>query len=249
MPAAITNTNARKTARSGDKPNAPSISKKNRTVRRRGRAKKGFESDDDEIQREARTDSETDNNSSLLSDSDSDSASDDDDHPANNFEVVTPSTTQSPPPLHVKDAAGSSDIITIKAPLLNGTSGPFVGATDWAQMVADENATGAGDLPVIDFSDLNGHSITQSVPAPRSHKQKKQAKKAAGKAAAAVARVDDEEQHESPAEPVASSSRPSSRERRPSSHSKGPTPRQAYQQRLESDPSYVPTVGEFWGHD
>jgi hypothetical protein len=29
----------------------------------------------------------------------------------------------------------------------------------------------------------------------------------------------------------------------------GQTARQAYQQRLEADPSYVPTVGEFWGHD
>ncbi|KAE9409825.1 hypothetical protein BT96DRAFT_458612 [Gymnopus androsaceus JB14] len=29
----------------------------------------------------------------------------------------------------------------------------------------------------------------------------------------------------------------------------GQTARQAYQQKLEADPSYVPTVGEFWGHD
>src|SRR5260370_33404398 len=32
-------------------------------------------------------------------------------------------------------------------------------------------------------------------------------------------------------------------------HRRGRTARQAYQERLESDPSYVPTVGEFWGHD
>ncbi|KAI9457003.1 hypothetical protein BJY52DRAFT_1212741 [Lactarius psammicola] len=30
---------------------------------------------------------------------------------------------------------------------------------------------------------------------------------------------------------------------------RGQTARQAYQERLENDPSYVPTVGEFWGHD
>ncbi|KAJ7284172.1 hypothetical protein C8J57DRAFT_755131 [Mycena rebaudengoi] len=38
----------------------------------------------------------------------------------------------------------------------------------------------------------------------------------------------------------------------PSSSSRrvpGQSARQAYQQRLESDPSFVPTVGEFWGHD
>ena len=63
------------------------------------------------------------------------------------------------------------------------------------------------------------------------------------------ARVDDEQEHEPELEPVASSSRPPSRERRPPSRPKGQTPRQAYQHRLESDPSYVPTVGEFWGHD
>lgn len=253
MPTALTPTNINpKTPQSGTKPAVHSSTKKNRSVRRRGRAKKGFESDD-EIEREARTDSETDDNSSLPSDSDSDTASDDDDHPANSFEVVTPSTTQSPPPLHVKDASGPSDVLSIKTPLLNGHSGPFVGATDWAQMVADENAAGAGDLPVIDFSDLNGHSITQRVPpptAPRTQKQKRQAKKAAAKTAAqAPARVDDDEATEQATEPVASSSRPSSRERLPSPLSKGQTPRQAYQHRLESDPSYVPTVGEFWGHD
>ncbi|TCD69212.1 hypothetical protein EIP91_008315 [Steccherinum ochraceum] len=259
MPAAITSANTRKSAKTADKPNVHSSMKKTRTVRRRGRAKKGLESDDDEIEREARTDSETDDNSSVLSESESDTASDDDDHPANSFEVVTPSTTQSPPPLHVKDASTSDEVISVKAPLLNGESGPFVGTTDWAQMVADETAAGGGDLPVIDFSDLNGHTIAQRAPPnpPRTQKQKKQAKKAASAAAKVAtaptppARVDDQEQPEPVAdhEPVASSSRPSSRERRPSSRTKGPTPRQAYQQRLEKDPSYVPTVGEFWGHD
>lgn len=164
MPTALTSTNPSRPTKSSDKPIAQSVTKKPRTVRRRGRAKKSFESDDDEIEREARTDSETDNNSSLISDSDSDSASDDDDHPANSFEVVTPSTTQSPPPLHVKDASSSNHVLSIKAPILNGDTGPFVGATDWAQMVADEASAGAGDLPVIDFSDLNGHSIAQHVP-------------------------------------------------------------------------------------
>ncbi|KAH8094828.1 hypothetical protein BXZ70DRAFT_338574 [Cristinia sonorae] len=251
MPSAIATTTARRSSKVTEKPN--SQQKRTRTIRRRGRAKKGFESDEDEIEREARTDSETDDNSSLLSDSETDSGSDDEGHPTNRFEVVTPSTTQSPPPLHVKDATTSSDGLPIKSPLLDGESGPFSGTTDWAQMVADETSGGGADLPIIDFSELNGHVIAQRAPptAPRTQKQKKQAKKAAAAAktvTSQAARVDDEPKAMTVPEPVASSSRPSSRERQPS-RSKGPTPRQAYQQRLESDPSYVPTVGEFWGHD
>ncbi|KAJ7741054.1 hypothetical protein B0H16DRAFT_1757274 [Mycena metata] len=61
---------------------------------------------------------------------------------------------------------------------------------------------------------------------------------------------DDEEQ-----QPVASSSRhspapPASFVRRPQhQQSASQSARQAYQHRLESDPSFVPVVGEFWGHD
>ncbi|KAI0796975.1 hypothetical protein C8Q75DRAFT_802638 [Abortiporus biennis] len=258
MPAPIT-TNGRKTVKTNGKITTHAPNKKTRIVRRRGRGKNGVGSDD-EIEREARTDSDTDDDqSSLLSDSDTESVSDDD-HPTNGSEVVTPSTTQSPPPLDFTGPSSSSKGAPLTTTLVNGDAGPFVGATDWAQMVADENANGASDLPVIDFAEMDRHAISQPVVAvSRSRKQSKAAKKAAnGHTPPKVAsistvqappppKVDDEEPPVEE-EPVASTSRQVSRERRPPKVA-GTTARQAYQQRLESDPSYVPKVGEFWGHD
>ena len=252
MPATITSPPIEKTLKTKEKAiNGNSRSKKSRILRRRGRAKDGIHSDDD-IEREARSDSDTDDDSSVVSsDSDVESDSDDDNH-ATRSEVVTPSTTQSPPPLHTSSKA---------APLGNGAAGPFVGATDWAQMVADENANGASDLPVIDFADLNGHAISHSVaPEPRSRKPKASKKALQSHNAEPTQphvasesneepRVDNDQPAGAINDTVPSPSRSPSREQRPSFRSKGQTSRQAYQQRLESDPSFVPKVGEFWGHD
>lgn len=215
----------------------------------------GVESDD-EIVREAGTDSDTDDyQSSIASESDSDLESDDD-HPTGRSEIVTPSSAQSPPPPDLSGPVSSSKGTPLKEPLLNGNNGPFVRATDWAQMVAEDKVD--ADLPVIDFADFDGKTFSQpksSVPPPKSRKHQKHGKKPATAAPSIPSPVEPPAKLETveppipeTETPVASTSRHSSKERRPS-RLRGQTPRQAYQHRLESDPSFVPTVGEFWGHD
>ncbi|KAL7282596.1 hypothetical protein ACG7TL_004067 [Trametes sanguinea] len=229
------------------------IPRKRRPVKRRGRAKDEFESDD-EIEREVRTDSETDDDhSSIDSESDSESSSDDL-HADAHSEVVTPSTTQSPPPVEPpslangssKDGAGTQATI-------------FADSTNWAEMVADEAANGASSLPVIDFADMDSARLEPRAPSPppRSRKSHKSGKKAAPRATSAPpppvvpSPTEDASMAVAPAEEAVASS---SREREPSqssvaNRSRNQSARQAYQQRLESDPSFVPKVGEFWGHD
>lgn len=230
---------------------------KKRIVRRRGRSTLDS---DDEIEREAQTDSDTDDDSSYTSGSETESVSDDDEH---HNGIVTPSTTQSPPPLDIPGASTSA-----KPTLMDGGAGPFVGTTDWAQIVADENAHGAGDLPVIDFADMHTHTITEPTSAapdstpPRTRKAQKQNKKAAAaraqpqpptpsETAVPASELDSKrEQAESAAEePFPSSSKAVPKEPREGSHLRGQSARQAYQERLQHDPAFVPRVGEFWGHD
>lgn len=251
MPATVTS-HARAN-KSTTKAAAPVRAKKPRVVRRRGRA--GIESDD-EIEREAQTDSDTDEESSFSSESDSESVSDDEHQPG----IVTPSTTQSPPALDIPGAA-----VSVKPePHVNGTSTPFAGTTDWAQIVADENADGPGDLPVIDFADMHPHSAIPEParparPARKAQKHKKKASVPHGEhppaaapedtATAPAAQETKQDEHEAPAEePVASTSRTASREP-PVHRARTQSARQAYQERLQADPAFVPRVGEFWGHD
>ncbi|KAI0353088.1 hypothetical protein OH77DRAFT_659601 [Trametes cingulata] len=231
------------------------IPRKRRPVKRRGRAKDEFESDD-EIEREVRTDSETDDDhSSIDSESDSESSSDDL-HADAHSEVVTPSTTQSPPPVELdgvarspsKDATGSHAAI-------------FADTTNWAEMVADEAANGASSLPVIDFADMDSTRLEHRAPspAPRARKTQKSGKKSAARATSApprpapepAPRTDTAEEAPTPdEEPPASASRERDASQPAfSGRSRTQSARQAYQQRLESDPSFVPKVGEFWGHD
>ncbi|CDO73789.1 hypothetical protein BN946_scf185015.g118 [Trametes cinnabarina] len=231
------------------------IPKRRRPVKRRGRAKDEFESDDD-IEREVRTDSETDDDhSSIDSESDSESSSDDL-HADAQSEVVTPSTTQSPPPVELaslpngssKDGAGSHAAI-------------FADTTNWAEMVADEAANGASSLPVIDFADMDSARLESqpraSSPAPRSRKNHKSGKKAALRATSAPPRPAVPPTSEGVVAAVVNAEETVAstlREREPSQssaagRSRNQSARQAYQQRLESDPSFVPKVGEFWGHD
>ena len=220
-------------------------SRKTRVVRRRGRAK--YDESDEEIEREVTSDDESDDDrSSLGSVSESESLSDDG-HPNGRSEVVTPSTTQSPPPL---DIDGRTPVPGSKPTSIAGEAGPFVAATDWADMVNNEHANGAEELPVIEFADFDRQRIDQHLitPHPPSKKHRKQAKRAAADRASSAppatppARVPQPEEQAPPSseEPVRESFPPRVR---------GPSARQAYQQRLENDPSFVPKVGEFWGHD
>ncbi|KZT71490.1 hypothetical protein DAEQUDRAFT_809817 [Daedalea quercina L-15889] len=220
--------------------------RKTRVARRRGRAR--HEESDEEIEREVTSDDESDDDhSSLGSGSDSESFSEDG-HLNGRSEVVTPSTTQSPPPL---DIDGRTPPAGSKHTSMAADVGPFVSATDWADMVTAEHANGAEDLPVIDFADLDRQRIDQHLISPHlvPKKLRKQAKRAqANRASSApptsppIREVQPEEEQAPP-----SSGHPAqeSQPRGP----RGPSARQAYQQRLETDPSFVPKVGEFWGHD
>ncbi|OCH95941.1 hypothetical protein OBBRIDRAFT_445996 [Obba rivulosa] len=212
-------------------------SKKTRVVRRRGRARNGVDSDE-EFVREVGSDTDTDDDdaSSLDSESETD-------------------TTQSPPPLDIHERS-DLDGIAVKPVAMTGETGPFVAPSNWAEMVANETANGAEDLPVIDFADLDRHPISQttaSPPPPPTRKPKKQPTHRPTPAPAATPAVpatplDDQEHIAQDESAKASTSAHPPRE--PSfSRPKGQTARQAYQQRLETDPSFVPKVGEFWGHD
>ncbi|KAI0720368.1 hypothetical protein C8T65DRAFT_10273 [Cerioporus squamosus] len=232
------------------------VPRKRRAVKRRGRAKDEFESDE-EIVREVRTDSDTDDDNSSI-DSDSDSESSSDLHADAHSEVVTPSTTQSPPPVELDRLSNGA----AKDPS-NSHAGIFADATNWAEMVAGEAENGAADLPVIDFADMGTSRLEPRAPSParRSRKSHKGGKKSsAARSTSAPPRAPSpapdsvpqpepaEEARGEDDEPVASTSHAPPHAAFPS-HSRGQSARQAYQQRLENDPSYVPKVGEFWGHD
>lgn len=245
MPAALSSTKSAV--------DASSHRRKTRIVKRRGRAVNGAESDD-EIVREITSDDDTDD-SSVDSESETESLSDDH-HLNGRSEVVTPSTTQSPPPPELDGRVSLANGITPK----QVESGPFVATTDWADMVASEHANGTEDLPVIDFADLGRSPLDQHlVSAPRSRKVHKQGKRSdaqrstsappapplASPPAHHVEEPDGDDAHEQLEEATSFERSDEHRQNR----SRGQTARQAYQQRLETDPSFVPKVGEFWGHD
>ena len=251
MPAPLTSIPARTTSKTpGNQPNVNSHSKKTRIVRRRGRAKGPIESDDD-IEREVGTDSDSDNDrSSLDSDSDPESVSQIA-LPNGHSHLSTPSTTQSP---------GERTPVDNEAkPIPGNVETSFFVPGNWSEMVAEETANGPAELPVIDFADLYQHGIDRhSRPTPRPRRKSKTAKKlptaqsATATAPASVPSapssiVEDRDEPENDGHTPSSSRQPphSSFARR----ELGQSARQAYQQRLETDPSYVPTVGEFWGHD
>ncbi|KAK7062067.1 Btz domain-containing protein [Favolaschia claudopus] len=94
----------------------------------------------------------------------------------------------------------------------------------WADLVEGGDDTAA--LPVISFADLDANAVHSVRIAEPQHEST------------------DDEPEQQDTRPVASSSRHPPPPSRPA-HSA----RQAYQQRLDSDPSFVPVVGEFWGHD
>ncbi|KAK2466014.1 hypothetical protein APHAL10511_001655 [Amanita phalloides] len=208
--------------------------RKSRIARRRGRGKGGVESDD-EFVREVGTDSETDDDLSST-----DSVSDSDTEPVSEGAVVgrsrplTPSTSDSPHS-HSKELPARID----------DNAQPFFSQpTAWGDIVMDESANGSDLLPVIDFADFHGDAIpTGPVSRPLSRKSKR--------------RSDGSRDRSPQSEPCEDGKgdidqrRPRSRRSLSSTSKKlsGHSVRQAYQQRLENDPSFVPTVGGFWGHD
>ncbi|KAJ8503362.1 hypothetical protein ONZ45_g10923 [Pleurotus djamor] len=214
--------------------------KKTRIVRRRGRAKGDFDSDE-EIEREIATDSDSGDDLSSL-----DSASDSDTEPASE-DVISNDRS------HALTSSTSDGFEGRQKETLvdvGGPSGPFFGTSgNWSEMVAEENAHGPTDLPVIDFADFSGHVAT-SPTIKRRNKTKRPAPKPESKSPQLQQETDDTpkppaEEHE----PTASAPTQTLDTASPQSkRAPGQTARQAYQKRLE-DPSFVPKVGEFWGHD
>ena len=224
----------------GSKTKPPPPNKRTRVARRRGRARGGIDSDD-EIEREAGTDSESDDDdqSSIDSESDSDTEpASEDVLPNGHARVLTPSLEK-----------GSGDVVRVSsAQPKSEVAAPtafFGGAIgDWSDMVTDENANGPADLPVIDFAELDKQNQARKG-------QKGTKKPPLARRSSTPVLVHSTNALNGPPddlkEPVASTSRqPSTPFPR---RARGQTIRQAYQQRLDKDPSYVPTVGEFWGHD
>ncbi|KAG1735750.1 uncharacterized protein EDB91DRAFT_1144035 [Suillus paluster] len=249
MPAIVSSTASHEDLRSSPQP------RKTRMVKRRGRGRDNFESDEEFI-REVATDSESDDDrSSVASGTDSDTEPPSEDIVSNGHShILTPNTTQN-----------SADIPSLKHQAvkdLDGDSTPFFSAAgNWSEMVAEETVNGPAELPTIEFEEFNSPSITQhDLLGPPARKTGKASKRPLPKRAASAPSYDrgaapqpppvQTEEASEPADdqPQASTSRQPSRSsfaRPPSGHNA----RQAYQQRLEADPSYVPTVGEFWGHD
>ncbi|TFK25958.1 hypothetical protein FA15DRAFT_755426 [Coprinopsis marcescibilis] len=195
--------------------------RKKRVVRRRGRGQNEIGSDD-EIEREAASDSDSDDDDDHSS---LDSATDDSD--TEPVSEDAPSHPHSPPAAKV-GVAGE----------MNGGVATFFASTStWSEMVADETENGPSGLPVIDFAEFNG---APKVPARRNKKSK--ARKHNPPSAS-------EQPAQQPAE--IPEDKPKQETQSPGPHPRkfGQTARQAYQQRLETDPSYVPKVGGFWGHD
>jgi hypothetical protein len=217
---------------------------KTRITKRRGRVN-GFLSDE-EIEREARSDSDTDedDHSSVDSDSDSETEPASEDAPQNGH-ALSPSTA----PSAVNESKDAGD----HAPLL-------AASMNWSEMVSDDVSNAANDLPVIDFADLGAEVIhAKTPPAPVFRRAPKTKRPAANRrsSAPAVPPATSEPPSEVPAAAAAAppsgqiisddEPKPSPPESAP--QRRGQTARQVYQERLEKDPSYVPTVGEFWGHD
>ncbi|KAI6098452.1 hypothetical protein F5141DRAFT_1145442 [Pisolithus sp. B1] len=131
------------------------------------------------------------------------------------------------------------------------------------EMVAEEVANGPSDLPVVDFANLSTLDIDHphrsgTTPSLRTTRS---SKRPPVKRAVSAPNVDrpaptqpssphtEPEVEDFPTDSQPSPSASKQLPRRTSSTRPGQSARQAYQQRLESDPSFVPRVGDFWGHD
>lgn len=205
---------------------------KSRVVKRRARARRAVESDE-EIERETLSDVSDSDDDLTPSDSASDSEAESEPESLvmhnGRHHSDTPSTTQSPPPGEVEALSVKSELGVVSASHPSHSAPAFFKAgDDWSDMVTAEGANDATSLPVIEFSEL----ATGDPP----HLTKQDGEEGAN------GREDD-----------AGSRHGSERAQRGEGAStrggRGRAARLAYQQRLETDPSFVPTVGEFWGHD
>ncbi|KAJ2917459.1 hypothetical protein MD484_g2942, partial [Candolleomyces efflorescens] len=254
MPAAVS---ASTSTPSGDKATAlkarpgKAQARKKRAGRRRGARNDHLESDD-EIEREAASsESEDDDHDHQSSSTDDDSATDDSDTEPGSEDV----------PSHPPIPSTSKDVAVTH---INGTVAPFFqGSLAWSEMVADEHDNGAGaGLPVVDFADFNGASAIPARPPKKAQKQKhkkavvsstsaapptstltQQTRPAAPALEAEATPASDESPVQAPADPSKTPASP------PAQRKFGQSARQVYQERLENDPAYVPTVGGFWNHD
>ena len=214
-------------AKAAQKPNGHQKPKKTRVVRRRGRGRDAIDSDD-ELEREARSDSGSDDedNTSSGSDSDNDGFSGSANHTKDT--VVTPSTTQSPPPddkpLSNGDIAHDPESVT-EPPAYKDTG------SYWDTLV-EEDPWGPAPAEVT----FDNHDQLEGETKPRRKNRNKKKKKQQASADAGDGDTAD-------ADPEASSSH-----RGTGLPTRGRSVRETYRNRLQ-DPSYVPTVGEFWGHD
>jgi len=220
------------------KPRASAPTKKRRVIKRRGRARGELESDD-EIEREAATDesdSEQDDSDSL------DSATDDSETEPVSEDATLHDRAHLPTPRNSKspDSVGKGN-----------TSPFFAPAGSWSEMVMDEAVNGAAELPVVDFADFG-------VPLPpKSNKPARKPKKAQKINSPPDSRATPIEPPEQPntpppADPIPPPASPSDSKRFPQHRRQtlpGHSARQLYQQKLDSDPSFVPTIGNFWSHD
>jgi len=213
-------------AKAAQKPNGHHKPKKTRVVRRRGRGRDVVDSDD-ELEREARSDSGSDDedNTTSGSDSDDDGFSGSANHTKDT--IVTPSTTQSPPPDDKPLSNGA--IARDPEPATKSLAYKDVGH-HW-DALDDEDPWGSTPAEVTfdDHHQLGG----EAKPRRKTRNKKKKQQTSADAGNGDTAEADPES--------------PSSR------HGTGLPPRgrsvrESYRSRLQ-DPSYVPTVGEFWGHD
>lgn len=231
---------------------APSASKpaqrKTRVIKRRGRAAR-LEASDDEIERDAPSDDSA-------SDSDlSDDLSDEDEDEESDNEVQAQAGA-------VKDdgrvkgkelgvnghdggrARADSSVSRSGAPDDDDDDGRpepprsapafFSAGADWSEMVAETDG-----MPVIEFGDLGEHASSDAANATVNKKDDEDAPaEDAGKGDAAESKGDQTQRPPRGGPPARGVPR-----------GNGQSARQAYQQRLQADPSFVPVVGEFWGHD
>lgn len=218
-----------------------------RRARLAGRRRRGRDGDatlsDDELERELGSDGSDSELSSLDSASDHMSESEaesEEDMPLNGrVRVETPDTTHSPPSAETTTVNDSSTFQE------SNTSGNTLLAsnTDWSDMVEIAGINGDSSLPVIDFADMHHSDLNQS--------QFQSNSSAAPSKSAKIPQLESISSEDVPKEQ--STSIPSPHRSRSFSsvphRAAGQSAREVYQQRLQSDPSFVPVVGEFWGHD
>lgn len=242
----------------------PSTNKTTRTrARARGRARRGGLDSDDEIERERQSDDSA-------SESPGDSDDDDDSEAETQSEVEsvrshpdTPSTTQSPPPGEVEAAqaaAGFEEDGGAGKPGLGPEPEPEPSARvpaflepskEWSEMMM-EVGDGDGSLPVIEFAELHVHAaeeIDGDGPVTGEEKNLKAPEEA-------TADTDKQQQQQQDGADSASKQDTAGPGPRPSrGHAPHPPFRgrgsahEHYQKRLRDDVTFVPKVGEFWGHD